>query len=78
MMLRSLVISLMGRNGDQEVITEARKKFNSHVTSGDSIDSNLKSAVFSLSMASGDEDTFEKLMEVRRIARYVHEKIHCT
>ena len=63
-MLRSLVINQMGRNGDSDVIAEAKKRFHHHVTSGDPIDSNLKSAIFSLSLASGGEETFEKLMEV--------------
>ena len=63
-MLRSLVIGLMGRNGDAEIIAEAKKKFNSHVTNEDPIDANLKSVIFSLSMTNGNEDTFEKLMEV--------------
>ncbi len=66
-MLRSLVINLMGKNGDEGVIAEAKKRFNSHVTSGDPIDSNLKSAVFSLAMSAGDENTFDQLMEVRII-----------
>lgn len=65
-MLRSLVISMMGRNGDERVIAEAQKRFNSHVTTGESVDSNLKSAIFNLAMSNGDENTFDQLMEVRK------------
>ena len=67
MMLRSLVISMMGKNGDEGVKAEAKKRFDSHVTSGEAIDSNLKSAIFTLAMAGGDESTFEQLMEVREL-----------
>ena len=63
-MLHSLIIGLMGRNGDTEVIAEAKRRFNCHVTKGDPIDANLKSVIFSLTMANGNEDTFEKLMKV--------------
>jgi len=63
-MLRSLVIGLMGKNGDAGVKAEAKKRFDSLMTGGEAIDSNLKSVVFTLAMAGGDENTFDQLMEV--------------
>ena len=54
----------MGRNGDTEVIAEAKKRFNHHVTTGQPIDANLKSVIYSISMSNGDEGTFQKLMQV--------------
>ena len=64
MMLRSLVINQLGKYEHPETINEAKKKFNSHFSGGDSIHPDLKTAVFSICVANGDEATFNQLVEV--------------
>ena len=64
-MLRSLVIGLLGRYGDPDMITEAKCRFDNHITEKDSIPADIRTAVFSAVLSNGDETTFDKLVEVR-------------
>ena len=63
-MLRGLVISQLGKYDHSEVITEAKKRFDGHVTKSIPLPSDLKSCVFSITLANGDERTFDALMKV--------------
>ena len=63
-MLRSLVIGQLGHYGDTETIKEAQKRFADHCSGGTSLAADLKAAVFSTVLASGDGSTFDQLIKV--------------
>lgn len=63
-MLRSLVIGQLGKYDHRDTITEAKKKFDGHLCGSDPLHADLKSVVFSTSLANGDEKTFEDLVMV--------------
>ncbi|CAI8041775.1 Puromycin-sensitive aminopeptidase [Geodia barretti] len=63
-MLRSLVIGAHGKYGNQATIEEAKARFQKHVEGTTVLPSDLKSAVFSMAMANGDETTFDQLVKV--------------
>jgi puromycin-sensitive aminopeptidase len=63
-MLRSLVIAAHGQCGNQATIDEAKARFQKHVDGTATLPSDLKSAVFSMAMANGDESTFDQLVKL--------------
>jgi puromycin-sensitive aminopeptidase len=63
-MLRSLVIGAHGKYGNQATIEEAKARFQKHVEGTAVLPSDLKSAVFSMAMANGDETTFDQLVKL--------------
>lgn len=63
-MLRGLVISQLGKYGHPEVIAECKKRFEGHVIGSVPLASDLRNGVFSATLASGDESTFDALMQV--------------
>ncbi|CAI8041772.1 Puromycin-sensitive aminopeptidase, partial [Geodia barretti] len=63
-MLRSLVIGAHGKYGNQATIEEAKARFQKHVEGTTVLPSDLKSAVFSMAMANGDETTFDQLVKL--------------
>jgi puromycin-sensitive aminopeptidase len=63
-MLRSLVIGAHGQYGNQATIDEAKARFKKHVDGVSKLPSDLKSAVFSMAMAHGDETTFDQLVQL--------------
>ena len=64
LMLRSLVISQLGKYGHEDTITESKRKFMCHVDGSDPINADLRSAIFSNCVANGDETIFEQLIKV--------------
>jgi tricorn protease interacting factor F2/3 len=65
-MLRPLILNLVGKSGDQEVINEAQKRFQRHIQ-GDLIDPNIRGAVYVIVSRYGDENTQEELRKVKEI-----------
>jgi hypothetical protein len=65
-MLRSLVIGQLAKYDDPSVIAEAKKKFEGHVSGSNPLSADLRTPVFSASLANGDEGTFKELMKVQR------------
>jgi hypothetical protein len=62
-MLRPMILSIVGKSGDQEVINEAQKRFQRHLE-GDLIDPNIRGAVYVIVSRYGDETTQEQLLKV--------------
>lgn len=63
-MLRGLVIGQLAKYDDPDVIMEAKKKFEDHISGNNPLSADLKSVVFSASLANGDEGTFKELLKV--------------
>ncbi|KAI3380154.1 hypothetical protein SNEBB_008330 [Seison nebaliae] len=69
-MLRPLVITQMGRMGDQETVELAKKDFNNyynkiiHNQSDYERSSDLISATFNVFMADGDKTSFDKMIQI--------------
>ncbi len=63
-MLRSLVISQLGKYDHADVIAESKRKFDGHVTGSDPLSSDLKGGVFSITLANGDGSIFDALLKV--------------
>ena len=66
-MLRPMILSFVGKSGDQLVIDEAKKRFERHIA-GDLIDPNIRGAVYVIVSRYGDEKTQEELRKVRTVA----------
>lgn len=65
-MLRPMILTIVGKSGNQDVIDEAKKRFERHVA-GDLMDSNIRGAVYILVSRYGDESTQETLRKVMKI-----------
>ena len=63
-MLRPMILSIVGKSGDQQVIDEAQKRFKKHLA-GELIDPNIRGTVYVLVSRYGDEKTQEELRQVR-------------
>jgi hypothetical protein len=63
-MLRPMILAVVGKSGDQDVINEAKKRFERHIA-GDLIDPNIRGAVYIIVSRYGDESTQEALRKVR-------------
>jgi len=64
-MLRPMILGIVGKFGDQDVINEAKKRFERHIT-GDLIDPNIREAVYVIVSRYGDESTQEALRKVMK------------
>lgn len=65
-MLRPMILTIVGKSGDQEVISEAQKRFQQHIA-GDLIDPNIRGSVYAIVSRYGDETTQEQLRKVKEI-----------
>ena len=63
-MLRPMILSIVGKAGNQEVVSEAQKRFKQHIA-GNLIDPNIRGAVYVLVSRYGDETTQEQLRQVK-------------
>lgn len=74
-LLRSLVIRFLGKCGDEDTITEAKKRFDQHVKGEISLPADLRSPVYCTVLAHGDEGTLTTVKELYRKAELQEEKI---
>ncbi|XP_022199071.2 puromycin-sensitive aminopeptidase isoform X2 [Nilaparvata lugens] len=64
-LLRSLVISRLGATfRDAEVIAEAQKRFAAHLSGERPIPADLRSPIYRVVMAAGDETTFDQMIKL--------------
>ncbi|CAF4536140.1 unnamed protein product [Rotaria sp. Silwood1] len=73
-MLRPMILSIMGKSGDQAIIDEAKKRFQSHIN-GNLIDPNIRAAVYVIVARYGDEHTQEELQKLYQAAEMTEEKV---
>ncbi len=74
-LLRSFVISALGRLGDEEVLAEAGRRFEDFLKRPDSLHPDIRGAVYSLAAWSGDEKTHDLLTDLYRKAETQEEKL---
>ena len=58
-LLRSLVITRLGKAGDQEIRLEAKRRFDLHASGGAQISPDIRSAVYSIVASMGQEDDYK-------------------
>ncbi len=65
-LLRAMVITVLGKLNDQEILDEANLRFNAYLKKQVTIKPDLLEVIFSLVAWDGDERTFEKLIRLYR------------
>ncbi|XP_030829988.1 puromycin-sensitive aminopeptidase [Strongylocentrotus purpuratus] len=73
-LLRALVIRVMGRNGHEATVEEARKRFKAHRSGGEQLPADLRNAVYLTVIAHGDEDTLNDMIEFFKVQDLQEEK----
>ncbi|CAF5063648.1 unnamed protein product, partial [Rotaria magnacalcarata] len=73
-MLRPMILSIMGKSGDQAIIDEAKKRFQQHID-GNLIDPNIRGAVYVIVSRYGDETTQQELQKLYKAAEMTEEKV---
>nr|APA21554.1 puromycin-sensitive aminopeptidase [Haliotis discus hannai] len=74
-MLRELALTRLGKYGDEETVTEARKRFENHVSGKVPLPADLKGPVYLTVMVNGDETTFNQMMKLYDEADMQEEKV---
>ena len=74
-LLRSFVITTLGKLGDEEILAEARKRFNKFLKNKNSLNADLQQPVFILMAWQGDKKTYNKLLSLYRKSTLQEEKI---
>jgi len=74
-LLRPIVLSRMGVNGDVGVVAEAKKRFASQVSGERTIAADLRDIVYRLVVQYGDEKDFDAVQKIYRTADMQEEKI---
>ena len=74
-LLRSFVITTLGKLGDEEILAESRKRFNKFLKNKNSLDADLQQPVFILMAWQGDKKTYNKLLSLYRKSTLQEEKI---
>ena len=74
-LLRSFVITALGKLGDKEILNEARKRFNKFLKNKNSLAADLQEPVFVLVAWQGNEKTYNKLLSLYKKSTLQEEKI---
>ena len=63
-LLRSFVITALGKLGDEEILAEARKRFNKFLKNKNSLAADLQQPVFNLMAWQSDKKTYNKFLSL--------------
>jgi len=63
-MLRALVLGMLGRYEDQQVLTESKKRFDIYLKDKKSLSPDIRRIVYGLSLAGGGRPIFDKLLKL--------------
>jgi len=74
-LLRSFVITALGKLGDKEILNEAKKRFNKFLKNKNSLPADLQEPVFVLVAWQGNEKTYNKLLSLYKKSTLQEEKI---
>ena len=74
-LLRSFVITALGKLGDKEILNEAKKRFNKFLKNKNSLAADLQEPVFVLMAWQGNEKTYNKLLSLYKKSTLQEEKI---
>ena len=70
------MIASHGNYGNQDTIEEVKSRFQKHMDGTEALTSDLKSAVFTMVLADGDENTFDQLVKVSALCMCACEHVH--
>ncbi|CAF4409199.1 unnamed protein product [Rotaria sp. Silwood2] len=73
-MLRPMILTIVGKSGNQAVIDESKNRFARHIA-GDLIDPNIRGAVYTIVSCYGDETTQKELRQLYVAADMTEEKV---
>jgi len=73
-LLRAIVISRLGRAGDQEIRAEAKRRFDAHCSGGASISPDIRSAVYSCVASAGQAEDYQAMLRLHEQADSHEEK----
>uniref|UniRef100_A0A2C9JWJ6 Aminopeptidase n=1 Tax=Biomphalaria glabrata TaxID=6526 RepID=A0A2C9JWJ6_BIOGL len=74
-LLREVVLSRMGRCGDEATVAEARRRFEAHVNGTAKLPADLRSCVYTTVLHNGDAETFQQVMKLYDEADMQEEKV---
>ena len=74
-LLRSVVLNQSGHFGNISVLDEANKRFKKFLIDNSSITPDLRGVIYALAAESGDEDTFEQLLQLAEKFDLQEEKV---
>jgi len=74
-LLRSFVITALGKLGDKEILNEAKKRFNKFLKNKNSLAADLQEPVFVLVAWQGNQKTYNKLLSLYKKSTLQEEKI---
>ena len=74
-LLRNLIISSLGKLGDNQIIEEANRRLDNSLKRSDAINPDLRNAVYTLVAWNGDDRIYRQLMGLYRNAPTQEEKI---
>ena len=74
-LLRSFVITALGKLGDKEILDEAKKRFNKFLKNKNSLAADLQEPVFVLMAWQGNEKTYNKLLSLYKKSTLQEQKI---
>ena len=69
------MISALGKLDDEEIINEAKKRFEQYLKNPQSLNPDIQDAVFSTVSWSGDSKTYQKMLELYKKVRTQEEKL---
>jgi len=74
-LLRAYIVIVLGKLNDYEILEEANRRFDAHYKKHELINPNLAETVFSLAAWNGDNNTFNKLVQLYRKSPSQEEKL---
>lgn len=74
-LLRSFVLGALGKLDDDEIISEANKRFSAYLKNPSMLDPDIQEAVFSIVAWSGNSTTYKELLKLYREVTTQEEKI---
>ncbi|CAL1545832.1 unnamed protein product [Lymnaea stagnalis] len=74
-MLREVVLTRMGRCGDEATIAEAKKRFEAHCNGTAKLPADLRACVYTTVLYNGDSETYDKMLKLYDAAEMQEEKV---
>ena len=74
-MLRNLVIGKLGKNGEEAVIAEAKKRFAAHCAGSATIPADLRGAVYGTVLSQGSEKEYDEMLELIKASDLHEERV---
>ena len=73
-LLRSLILSELGRTGDEEIRLEAKRRFDQHASGKTQISPDIRAAVYKIVASMGKEEDYNTMVTMHNQAELQEEK----